>query len=93
MYELSDNGCFSGYIAIEETDVKFIKGFFLMPKYRTETGKKKFINCMRRLLKVVIVPIYAKNIRANRFLMVNKFNFVKQLTLDNELVNVYVLQD
>jgi hypothetical protein len=93
MYELSNKGRFSGYIAIEETDVKFVKGFFLMPEYRTESGKSEFVDCMKRLLKTVIVPIYAKNIRANRFLMGNKFNFVKQLTLDNELVNVYVLQD
>lgn len=93
VYKLTEKGEFCGYISTNEVDVKFIHGFFLMPKYRDKKSKAKFIKAMKSLVNPLIIPIYDKNIRANRFLIENKFKFVKNLSDEGGLINVYVLQD
>ena len=92
VYKLTEHGKFCGYFATEKTDVLFIKGFFLMPFYRTKKHKEEFIQAMNSVVNPLIIPIYDKNKRGNRFLLENKFKFVKQLSQEDKLVNVYILE-
>src|SRR5688572_4214513 len=65
MYELVEKGNFVGYIGVEETDIRYLNGFFIMPQYRNKEIFDKFFEIVRHVVgNNVFIPVYSKNERA-----------------------------
>lgn len=89
MYELFEKGKFAGYIGVEETDLKYINGFFIMPKYRKKEYFEKFFDMIRHLVgEGAYIPVYAKNERAATWLAKNGCSFIKE-AMDKEIGATY----
>ncbi len=89
MYELIEKGNFVGYIGVEETDIKYIQGFFIMPQYRNKEIFDKFFEIISHVVgDGAYIPVYEKNERAILFLERNKCRFVRTV-LDKETNSTY----
>lgn len=75
-YLVSCNGRLIGYFAVEETDLRYVKGFFLDVESRTHKYKEMFLAALKITLGEVIIPLNAINLRARRFLENNGYDIL-----------------
>lgn len=73
---IENNGEHIGYVGIEQTDIRYVKGFFIAKKHRNAEVKKGFIDLLKRELGEVIIPLNKNNLRAKRFFIDNGFDIL-----------------
>jgi len=73
---IENNGELIGYVGIEQTDIRYVKGFFIAKKHRNAEVKNGFIDLLKRELGEVIIPLNKNNLRAQRFFIDNCFDIL-----------------
>lgn len=86
---IENNSEIIGYVGIEQTDVRYVKGFFIAKEHRNTEVKKGFIELLKRELGEVIIPLNKNNLRAQRFFIDNGFDIL----IDNEEYVVLYLSE
>jgi hypothetical protein len=80
-----------GYFGKEDLDeIKFLTGFFIVPKFRSTQDRKEVWNLIQNEIKQPFYcGLFEKNIPANRFIKSNGGQIVKQDKLDDIPFVVY----
>lgn len=80
MHVVYEQGDLLGYFGRQVTDIEVLKGFFIMPAFRNKEGVRIFWNYVYKIFAPDIYTcIYENNIRAEQFLLREKFIFVRRV--------------